>query len=236
MVATVGAREFGLFVGAHGADDGGADGLRPLAGDEADASGGGVEEDGVARLHLAGAVQEILHGHALEHHRGSGLVVDPVGDSDNAGGGYEARLGIGAHGRRGVGDAVARSEIGDIESHGLHRAGGFEPRREGALGNGIEAAAVIGVDVVEADRGVTDADLAGAGLAEFDLFPLHDLRAAGVVGADCTAVHDLTVLPESRLRGLGSGSARRRSGLRAQAERVSRRGRRSSRRVSRRRP
>ena len=192
-----------------------------------------VEQDRVARLHLVGAVQEIFHRHALEHHRGGGFVIDPVGNPDDIGGGHQPRLGIGAHGRRGVGDTVPCGEADDIEPHRLDDSGAFHAGNEGALGNGVEAAAVIGVDIVQADRGVANADLAGAGFAEFDLFPLHDFGAAGVVGADCTDAHGLTVLLRLGSGRSGSGLAGRR--LRARAERVSRRGRRSSRRACRRR-
>jgi hypothetical protein len=69
VVAAVLAGELGLLVGAHGADHGGAEGLRPLADDQADAAGRGVDEDGVARLHAIGAPQQVLGGEALHHDR-----------------------------------------------------------------------------------------------------------------------------------------------------------------------
>ena len=44
---------------------------------------------------------------------------------------------------------------------------------------------MIGVDVVEADRGVTDAGLAFLGRGDIDVFPFQDFGAAGLVDANC---------------------------------------------------
>ena len=230
VVAAVGAGELRLLVGADGADDRRADGLRPLAGDEADAAGGGVEEDGLARLHRVGAAQEILRRHALEHHRGGGLVVDALRDLDDVRGGHQADLGVGAHGRGRVGDAVADRRILHPGADRLHRARALEARRERAL-DGIQPRTVVGVDVVQADETVADADLAGAGVADLDLLPAHDFGAARLMGADGVAFHGFRPL----LR-LGRGFAGRRARIRARAENVSRPARRSSRRACRRRP
>ena len=76
--------DFGLVLGADGADDGGAEMVRPLAGDEADAAGRGVDQADRALADLVGAVEQILHGHALEHHAGGLLVADIVGQLHGA--------------------------------------------------------------------------------------------------------------------------------------------------------
>src|SRR5439155_21026900 len=54
MMAAMGLGELGLGIGADRADDGGTEMLRPLAEDEADAAGGGVDQDGAALLHATG--------------------------------------------------------------------------------------------------------------------------------------------------------------------------------------
>src|SRR4051812_318476 len=51
VVAAVGPGQLRLLVRADRADHGRAQRLEPLAGDQADAAGRGVEEDRVARLH-----------------------------------------------------------------------------------------------------------------------------------------------------------------------------------------
>ena len=74
MGAAVGFGDFHFSVRAHGSNDGGAQGLGPLRCDEANAAGGGVEQNCFAGLHLVGGAQEIAHGHAFQHHAGGGLV------------------------------------------------------------------------------------------------------------------------------------------------------------------
>jgi hypothetical protein len=44
-----------------------------LAHDQPDAAGGGMHQDGLALLYLERSPQQILCGHALQHHRGAGL-------------------------------------------------------------------------------------------------------------------------------------------------------------------
>jgi hypothetical protein len=78
MVAAVGARQRGLFLRTDGADHRCAQMLQPLAGDQPDPAGGGMEQDGLAGLHPEGAADQIMHGHALQHHAGGLGVGDPV--------------------------------------------------------------------------------------------------------------------------------------------------------------
>ena len=51
------------------------------------------------------------------------------------------------------------------------------------LGSGIwiEPGALIGVDEVQADRVLADADLAGAGIADLDVLPDEHFGTAGLV-------------------------------------------------------
>ena len=65
MGAAVRARDLGLLVGADGADHGHADGARPLAGDQADAAGGGVVQDRLAALERIDLAEQVLRRHAL---------------------------------------------------------------------------------------------------------------------------------------------------------------------------
>src|SRR3546814_1713400 len=52
-----------------GADDGRAEVLRPLAGDETDPAGGGVDQNGHALPDPEGRPQQVLDGQTLEHNR-----------------------------------------------------------------------------------------------------------------------------------------------------------------------
>ena len=94
--AAMGLGELGLFVAADGADHGGAEMLGPLAEDQADAAGRGMQQDGVAGFDAIGLADQILRGQALQHHGGGGLVVDAVGQLEQAIGRDQPRFGIGA--------------------------------------------------------------------------------------------------------------------------------------------
>src|SRR3546814_3179540 len=73
-----------LFVGANRADDGCAQMLCPLRGDEADAARGGVPEDRLAGFDAEGAAQKIFSGRAFEEKRCSGLEAHGVGQRQRA--------------------------------------------------------------------------------------------------------------------------------------------------------
>src|SRR6185312_15189442 len=98
----------------------------------------------------------------------------------------EPRLGIGADRRVAVSDAVADLEIGDAGAELFD-----DPRRliaeHGGHRHRVDAAAIVGVDEIEADRGLANACLARAGLADLDLFPAQDFGAAGLVDTDCVS-------------------------------------------------
>jgi hypothetical protein len=101
-------RQCGLFRRSHGPDDRRAQVVQPLAGDEADAPGGGMEQDRVTGLHVIGSANEVFGGHALEHHRRALLGIDGLGQLDQPVGGDHPRLGIGTGRSAGIGNAVAR--------------------------------------------------------------------------------------------------------------------------------
>jgi hypothetical protein len=190
VLAAMGAGKLGLFFRPDSADDGGAQRIGPLAGDEADAAGRGMNEDGLAGRDLVGLAQQIAHRHALEHHRRGGLIGDPVGDLAHPVGGGVAGLTIGPDRTVAIGDAIADLELGDALAHRLDLARGFETHPGREL-DGVKPAAVIGVDVVETDRGVADADFARAGRRQVGVDQLHDLRTAGLF--DANGFHDPSV-------------------------------------------
>ena len=173
--------EPGLVCAADGADDGRAEMLRPLAEDEADAAGGGVDQDDVAGFDRVGAAHQVLRGHALEHHRRRLLLRDVVGQPDQALGREQPRLGIGPQIGPldpGIGHAVAGLDDGDVFAHGLDHAGPLGPEDRGQ-GDRVHAAAVVRIDVVEPHRRVANERLARARPADLDLVPGQDLGPAG---------------------------------------------------------
>ena len=91
--------------------------LRPLAGDEADATGRSMEQDSVASLDTIGLADEVLSGEAFEHHR-SGLVVgNALGQHHEPFRRNEARLGICAERPAGIRDPVAGFHLGDARAN-----------------------------------------------------------------------------------------------------------------------
>src|SRR5262249_57522317 len=78
VVATVRLGDLRLLLAPDRADDGSAQRLRPLAGDQAYPARRGVEEDCVALGDLVDLSEEVLHGQAFEHHRRSLLVRDTL--------------------------------------------------------------------------------------------------------------------------------------------------------------
>jgi len=142
-----------------------------------------MDQDGVAGLHRTGAAQEVLRGHALQHHRRASLEVDRVGQLDQAVGRHVAQFRVGADRAAGIGDAVAYLEIGHRAAHLLDHAGGFEADA-GRHRQRIGTAAVVNVDVIEADGMVPHACLAGRRVADADFFPAQHFGTAGGVKTD----------------------------------------------------
>jgi len=187
----MGQRELALGIGAGGADELEAERLRPLAGDQADAAGGGMEDNEVAGLEAFGRqrpAQQVLGRQALQHHRGAGLEGDRVGQLADGLGRHHAQLAIGARGRTGVGRAVTGLQVRDALAHRLDDARGFHAELQRHRER-IEPAALVGVDEVQAHRLVADPDLAGAGVTDIDLDELEFLGTAIAVDADCLALH-----------------------------------------------
>ena len=157
--------------------------LGPLRQDQADAAGGGMQQDGFAGFDAIGLADQILHRQALQHHRRRGLVVDAVGQFDQAIGRDQPRLGIGADRGGAIGDAVARLQIGDAGADFLDHAGRLAAETARQLAR-INAGAIVDVDEVQSDRGVANPRLARTGLAELDLLPDQNLGTTGLVKAD----------------------------------------------------
>ncbi|GJE43567.1 hypothetical protein AEGHOMDF_2746 [Methylobacterium soli] len=183
MVAAMRPGELGLLGGADGADHGGAEMLGPLAGDEADAPGGGVEQDGVAGLHREGPVQQVLGGEPLQHHGGGGGVVDALRHLHGGGRGDQGLLRVGALARA-VSDPVADLEARDPLAHGRDLARPLLAGREGQLGRLVGAGAEVDVDEVHPDRALAHPDLAGARLGARNLRVGHHLGAAILLNSD----------------------------------------------------
>jgi hypothetical protein len=184
MGAAMGAGELGLGIAADGADHGGAEMLGPLAGDEPHPAGRGMEEDGLPRLDPERPAEQVLRGHALEHHRRRLLVRDALGERHEAVGRHQARLGIGAERRRRISHPLPDGKLAHPLTELLDHARSLEAGDEGQRGGRIEAGAVVDVDEVQSDSGLPQANLARPGGTHGDLLIAEDLRAAGLVNSN----------------------------------------------------
>ena len=186
-------------VRADRADHGRADRARPLAGDETDAARGRVEQHHRLVRAWVGLAQQVAHGHALQHHRGGGLLVDAGRQLDQAVGSDQPLLRITAEHRR-VRHTVARLQVGDAGADRLHRAGALHADHRRQARNLVVAGAVIGIYVVETHRTLAQAHLAGPRIADRNLVPLQRLRSPVGMDADCVR-HGRSFLEPTRHRG-----------------------------------
>ena len=128
----------------------------------------------------------------------------PSGNVDQPVGRHDAHLGIGALDAL-IDDAVADLDRGHAGTNGFDDPRPFRPhhRRQRQL---VEAAPLVRVDEVDADRRLPHQRLAGARRRHRHLDPFHDLGAAGAFDADDVG-HGFALFVFSQT---GSGAARAR--------------------------
>ncbi len=102
-----------------------------MAGEQAHAARGGMEENGFAAPQFVGLAQQVLGGEPLEHHRGGLFEVDAVGQVDQLLLRQHMQFAVGAQRAGGVGDAVADLETGHFAAHRLDLAGTFATQSRG---------------------------------------------------------------------------------------------------------
>ena len=163
------------------------DDLRPrelgqLGQEQSHASSCRVNQGGVARAQREDRLHQVVRGHALQKQGRGDAGRDTLGNRHQPlGGGHDVR-GIGA-GHRGPRHTMAYANVSDPCPDLLDRTRAFKSKRQGSR-QGIQAGAVVDVDVVE-PRGL-DAyqDLAMAWLWGVQLCGLKYLGAASQWGSD----------------------------------------------------
>ena len=140
-----------------------------------------MDQHGIARLHRAALVDQVLRRHALEHGGGGLLEADRIGQPDQRIGRDGAKPRIGAGRRTRVGDAVALLERRHRTAHGLHDARALEAHDPGQPRRGKGSATLIGVEEVEPDRPLHNPRLGGAGIRHPEIVDPQHLRPAGRV-------------------------------------------------------
>ncbi len=76
VVAAARACELGFFRGTDRADHRDAEVARPLAGDQSDTAGRGVEQNRLAAAQFVRLAKQILNGEAFQQHRGRRIAAD----------------------------------------------------------------------------------------------------------------------------------------------------------------
>jgi hypothetical protein len=166
-----------LRLAPHGADDGHAEVLEPLAEDQAHPSGRGVDQDRLPALHLERPADEVPGREALEERGGGLLVGDALGDRRQALRGVVPRRGVRAQRHAGVRHPVAHLRRRHPGTDGGHHTCRLLADPAGELER-VVPVALVHVDEVQPDRAVLDRDLARTGRRHLDLLQDHHLRAS----------------------------------------------------------
>ena len=150
--------------------------------DQAHATGGGVQQDGFARLEVIDAAHQVGRGQAAHGHACGRFKRDGIGQMDQRRGGDQALGAVSAQGvdEAGVGDAVAHGHVAHLGADGFHHTCTFDAHAIGQRDR-VGAVAKVGVGIVEANGHMAQPHLAGAGLADFGVFVLKDFGAAHAV-------------------------------------------------------
>ncbi len=172
-------RQRGLLVGTDAADQARTQRFRPLAGDQPDAAGRGMEQKHFTRLHVIGLAQQVVYRQPFEE-RGCTLFKAKVARQQRHAFCRDVvDLAVGAERRLRIHHPVARFEDADPGADLGHHAGRFGAEAARQAGRRVQSAAHIGVDVVDADRLVLDLHFAGSRIERCKINVLQDFRPAG---------------------------------------------------------
>ena len=163
---------------------GGPDVLKPLHGFLANTAGGRMPQYGRLRANAIGLADQIAHGHALQHHRCRGLVVDAIRDLHCAIRRQQPLARITTDGTR-VGNPIARLQMCDIFPDRLDYTGTFTAGDKGHGRLRIKPATMIDVDEVDPDCGLSKPNLICGRLPDRNLLERQGLRPAVAVNANC---------------------------------------------------
>ena len=190
MGAAIGPCDRGLLIRAHCADHGDTERAGPLAGDQADAAGRSVIENGLAALQRVDLPEQVLRRHALHHQRRGGTVRNAVRQRDEHVGRHDTDVRIGALRSEQIADAIAGLDVGYPRSNRFDHAdsvGAEAVRQRQRVTSGTK----VNVDEIDGDIGVTHPRFARSGLTDLDLLQAKYFRTADLIEANCSS-HDET--------------------------------------------
>jgi hypothetical protein len=174
----------GLFLAGDCPDHAQAQQLGDLNREQTDASGGGMEQNGVARLEPRVGLHHPVDGRQAAHCRCcSRLVGDAVGKLQQGRGRHDSLRRIGAERTAVVAHPVTGRDIGHAFAHRHHFTRSLDPDPAGRLDRVI-AGAKVGIGEIAADGMVAEADFARTRLADSNLLEREDFGSAGLVESD----------------------------------------------------
>jgi hypothetical protein len=123
-----------------------------------------MKKDGLARLQQMGLAEKILNGQTLEQHGGRLLKTDRIRQAHQALGRQAVEIAVGTQWAAGVSHTVTDLKAKHARPNGLHLTCGLGAKAGRQGGRGIEAAAKVGVDVIQTNGAVAHKHLALAKL------------------------------------------------------------------------
>ena len=169
--------QLALLVAARRSDQADALVARPLAGNQAHAPGGGMEQHRIPPRNRHGAAEQVDHRHPLEHHRSTFVERDAVGQGADLGRGHRPRCGVGPRRVRGIGHAVAGPKMHHTLAHRRHNPCGFHAHGSRKL-HRVQARPLVYIDEVKSCGMLLDGHLARCRGRHLALGKFKDLRPA----------------------------------------------------------
>ena len=152
--------------------------FQPLSQQQPDPAGRRMHQHGIPRLDRITRSEQKLRRQSLEHDRRGHVECNGVGKLDEPLGAHGSLCTI-CSGRQSIGHAIAHLEIGDRIANLGDNSRGLGAGNQRCRRPGIQAAAEVGVDEVDADRALYDARLAGPGSGGVECRPFQRLRSTG---------------------------------------------------------
>ena len=184
--------DLGLVRAADDTDDAGPGGRAELDGSRPDATGGGVDEEGLPFAQSGSSVQAEPPGLVADHQGGARRVVQPLGRGEGPAGLHEALARVAAVRQRGPAEhPVADGDVGDVRADLEDVAADLHPRDEGGIGlDLVLTAAEQGVGEVHRARPHAHPHLVGPGRGGRGVHEGEDVgRGAQLLGLPCADAH-----------------------------------------------
>jgi len=117
-----------FFIASHSTDHVDTERTRPLAGDQANATGGSVEQNRFAAFQRESAMEQVLHGQALQHHGSGCFKTDRVWQFHQTTCWHHAHIRIRTRRAASIGNTIARLDVLDIRANSFDHARTFHPQ------------------------------------------------------------------------------------------------------------